>query len=250
MNILRVLIAFKKLLRLFQGLADVAEVKKDELVEWDRAGQKDRGTAVPLPAAKVAETRPLQGISIPHRDRKSLRRTEPIKIWAWIKISKACQMASPTPPPPLAAEGSLQLMHPERGWRVLNIDSPAAERWGGGEVGRWREERGEGVFSSAHAVDYAQARWPRGALLVGIWVSCRIGRDRRSLFQICLKIPSLPTLVYDSCSVLFFFYYAVEACWHVGSFAAFLNRGGNCLWCFSLPFKQLKLKTHILASEM
>lgn len=50
---------------------------------------------MPLPAAKVAETRLLRGISIPHHDRKSLPQTEPIKIWARIKISKACQMASP-----------------------------------------------------------------------------------------------------------------------------------------------------------
>lgn len=61
--------------------------------EEDRV--KEAETTVPLPAAKVAETRLLQGISIPHHDRKSLPQTEPIKIWAWIKISKACQMASP-----------------------------------------------------------------------------------------------------------------------------------------------------------
>lgn len=60
--------------------------------EEDRASGGE--TTVLLPAAKVAETRLLQGISIPHHDRKSLPQTEPIKIWAWIKISKACQMAS------------------------------------------------------------------------------------------------------------------------------------------------------------
>lgn len=73
--------------------------KKEKLWMGQSQREQDRvstgETTVPLPAAKVAETRLLQGISIPHHDRKSLPQTEPIKIWAWIKISKACQMASP-----------------------------------------------------------------------------------------------------------------------------------------------------------
>lgn len=63
--------------------------------QWEKDRASEGETTVPLPASKVAETRLLQGISIPHHDRKSLPQTEPIKIWAWIKISKACQMASP-----------------------------------------------------------------------------------------------------------------------------------------------------------
>lgn len=63
--------------------------------QWEKYRASKEETTVPLPAAKVAETRLLRGISIPHHDRKSLPQTEPIKIRAWIKISKACQMASP-----------------------------------------------------------------------------------------------------------------------------------------------------------
>lgn len=61
----------------------------------DLARGRQNETTESLPAAKVAETSLLQGISIPHHDRKSLPLTEPIKICAWIKISKACQMAFP-----------------------------------------------------------------------------------------------------------------------------------------------------------
>lgn len=38
-----------------------------------------REITVPLAAAKVAETRPLQGTGIPHRDRKSLLRLNLLK---------------------------------------------------------------------------------------------------------------------------------------------------------------------------
>ena len=72
--------------------------EKQREKQWVRQSEQDEVSAVetmrPLPAAKVSETSLFQDISIPHHDRKSLLQTEPIKIMARIKISKACQMAS------------------------------------------------------------------------------------------------------------------------------------------------------------
>lgn len=110
--------------------------------QWEKDWSSKAETTVPLPAAKVAETRLLQGISIPHHDRKSLPQTEPIKIWAWIKISKACQTASP------------------HHWGLSAVD---ASRDGDEEclILIHPRQREGGVFSSrADTVDCAQAYRP------------------------------------------------------------------------------------------
>lgn len=140
--------------------------------QWEKDGVRRGETIVPLPAAKVAETRLFQGISIPHHDRKSLPQTEPIKIWAWIKISKACQMASPHHRGLSAVDASsegdeecLILIHPQHR-----------------EGGVFVERRYYGLCLSSLSA------WRSS--LSGIWVSCRIGRDKRSLFQICPKVLS------------------------------------------------------------
>lgn len=70
----------------FQILKLTPTQRRDERNRSQSRREKDGAckgqTAAPLPAAKVAETRLLQGISIPHHDRKSLSQTEPIKICA------------------------------------------------------------------------------------------------------------------------------------------------------------------------
>lgn len=114
--------------------------------QWEKDRASEGETTVALPAAKVAETRLLQGISIPHHDRKSLPQTEPIKIWAWIKISKACQMASP------------------HHWGLSAVD---ASREGDEEclILIHPQQREGGVFSrSTDSVDCAQANRPAEAL--------------------------------------------------------------------------------------
>lgn len=92
---------------------------------------KRKAWAQQQPAAKVAETRLLQCICIPHHDRKSLLWTKPIKIWAWIKISQPCQLPSPHPWALPAADPST-----DNGWRLLNIDLSPAQGCGGG--GAWK----------------------------------------------------------------------------------------------------------------
>lgn len=131
-----------------QGLVDSLRRRKEWMrqSQWEKDRVRRQETTVPLPAAKVAETRLFQGISIPHHDRKSLPQTEPIKIWSWIKISKACQMASPHHGGLSAVDASsegdeecLILIHPQ--------------------------QREGGVFSwSADSVDCAQACQPGEAL--------------------------------------------------------------------------------------
>jgi len=61
-------------------------------ISYGNTGPEERERAAPLPAEKVPGTRRRRrggrGITVSQRDRKSLLRTGPIKIWA-------CQTATP-----------------------------------------------------------------------------------------------------------------------------------------------------------
>lgn len=114
-------------------------------LRWSQRGEdggRKAETTEPLPVAKVAETRLLRRINILHCDRKSLAQTEPIKIWAWIKIFEA---------PPLCCR-ELQLLDPSRKRDeecLILIHSQAREEMGGGYVGRryWRSEDELSLFA-------------------------------------------------------------------------------------------------------
>lgn len=70
-----------------------------------------------------------------------------------------------------------------------------------------REGRGWGLFHEALILWTAHKPVGPASSLSGIWVRCCIGRDGRSLFQICPWVPSLRLLAYQNGSIA----YAIEA---------------------------------------